>query len=381
MSHKYDVLVTDANQRVALEIVRSLGLGEGLRILAVELDENSKKPLAAASRFCSDFSPISNYYSDDFISLCDLCKVIIPVSTNTIIQCCDRAVKKYPDRFLLPSITLFRKINDKFLLSEKAAEIGVEYPKSILISNIDVLKETAGDIGFPLIIKLCNDEGLFLSPSERYQIVNSKSELDCAWDVLSRHNKNLLVQEYIKGCGVAFSALYDRNHHCVISFQHKRLREYPINGGPSTYCQSIFQQNIEDAGRKILDNLRWVGPAMVEFKYDADTDRLVLIEINPRYWGSLPLARKSGINIPAIHYRLVHGEVGQIEKYRKGVKVKFFITDLIAVLKEIHRSRSYILGLWKYIFELFDLKLSLGIWMLRDPLPALRYFINHFYNR
>jgi len=376
MEFEYDVLITDGDQRVALEIVRSLGMS-GLRVLVSELEKNNTKPLSFASKYCSGFEQVSSYHSDEFIELCDLCKVIIPVSTNTIIQCMDKAVKKYPDRFLLPSMRLFREINDKFLLAEKAENIGLRYPKSLLLSNRDDYKTAAKTIGFPLVLKLCNDEGLFLSPVHRYRIVHSNLELDSAWKDLNIYNKDLLMQEHISGTGFGFSAVYDKAHECSVSFQHKRLREYPITGGPSTYCQSVKLDKIEETGRKLLDEIEWVGPAMVEFKYDVDKDLLVLIEINPRYWGSLPLARTSGLNIPSVHFNLLIGEkVDCPIKYRMNIKLKFFVTDFIASIKEMISSKKYIYSIFRYVSELCDLRLFWGIWMWKDPAPVLRYFLN-----
>jgi predicted ATP-grasp superfamily ATP-dependent carboligase len=185
------------------------------------------------------------------------------------------------------------------------------------------------------------------------------------------------MQEYIQGVGVGFSALYDQKHCCVMSFQHKRLREYPVEGGPSTYCQSIFQKNIDETGKKLLDFLQWTGPAMVEFKYDDSKERLVLLEINPRYWGSLPLARHSNLNFPLAHFKLITtGEVQSPASYAQGEKVKFIFTDLLALLGEMSKERRYFSIAWSYLKEFFDSKLSWGLWMLKDPWPSVRYLLN-----
>ena len=376
MKSKYDVLITDGDQRVALEIVRSLGEA-GLKVVVSELDTNSSKPLSAASKYCCDFISVPSYSCNDFLELCTQCEVVIPVSTNTIIQCLKNASAKYPDRFLLPSTELFNKVNDKYSLSKIAKKIGVVVPKSIEICEEADCVNAAAAIGYPVVLKLCNDEGMFLSPGDRYRIVSSEAELGNAWRALSQHGKEILMQEYIIGVGVGLSAVYDKKHSCVMSFQHKRLREYPIDGGPSTYCESINQKNIGDVGRKLLDALEWTGPAMVEFKYDYNSQRLVLLEINPRYWGSLPLARKSGLNFPLAHFNLIAEKVFETPlEYQEGRKLKFFITDLIATLKEMSRSRNYIKGFLSYIGELFDAKLSWGLWMLKDPLPSLRYILS-----
>ena len=44
----------------------------------------------------------------------------------------------------------------------------------------------------------------------------------------------------------------------------------------------------------LLRAIGWEGPAMVEYRYDEATGAAVLMEINGRLWGSLPLAGHAG---------------------------------------------------------------------------------------
>ena len=64
---------------------------------------------------------------------------------------------------------------------------------------------------------------------------------------------------------------------------HKRLREFPVNGGSSTCAISIFDNDLLKEGTRILDDLNWNGVAMVEFKKCSKTNKFYLIEINPKY--------------------------------------------------------------------------------------------------
>ena len=49
---------------------------------------------------------------------------------------------------------------------------------------------------------------------------------------------------------------------------HRRIREYPSSGGPSTCAESYFDEKMLEYGKKILDHLKWDGVAMIEFKKD-----------------------------------------------------------------------------------------------------------------
>jgi predicted ATP-grasp superfamily ATP-dependent carboligase len=58
---------------------------------------------------------------------------------------------------------------------------------------------------------------------------------------------------------------------------------------------------------EVVDALEWTGPAMVEFMRTPD-DEFVLIEVNGRYWGSVPFAIECGVDVPWLHYRVLRGD-------------------------------------------------------------------------
>jgi hypothetical protein len=76
---------------------------------------------------------------------------------------------------------------------------------------------------------------------------------------------------------------------------------------------------------------------MVEFRLD-DRDHLPkLMEINGRFWNSLPLAIASGVDFPFLLYRMaVEGDVAPVHAYRCGVQCRWLLGDLrhlVSVLK------------------------------------------------
>ena len=83
---------------------------------------------------------------------------------------------------------------------------------------------------------------------------------------------------------------------------HERIHEFPITGGASTLAKSVFENDLKEIGDKLLSSLNWHGVAMVEFKRDAASGQLKLIEINPKFWGSFELSYKAGINFAYLAY-------------------------------------------------------------------------------
>jgi hypothetical protein len=108
-----------------------------------------------------------------------------------------------------------------------------------------------------------------------------------------------IMQEFVEGKGVGFFALY-LHGQLKRFYVHERIREFPVTGGASTCARTIVHERACEWGKTLLDALNWHGVAMVEFKWNPETDRLVLMEINPKFWGSTELGLAAGINFGAL---------------------------------------------------------------------------------
>jgi len=106
----------------------------------------------------------------------------------------------------------------------------------------------------------------------------------------------VLLQEYYRGSGQGVELLMHQGRP-LAAFQHKRLREVPVNGGASAFRESVpLEPELYHHSVRLLETLSWTGLAMVEFKVGAEGPKLM--EINGRVWGSLPLAVRAGMDFP-----------------------------------------------------------------------------------
>jgi len=103
-----------------------------------------------------------------------------------------------------------------------------------------------------------------------------------------------IFQEYISGFGCGYSVYVDKGR-IIKSYGHKRLAEYPISGGSSIYRKSFFDDRMFEVATMVFNQIPWTGFAMIEFKYTLD-NRLILIEINPRIWGSINQGLQNGVD-------------------------------------------------------------------------------------
>lgn len=372
---RFDVLVTDANQRVALEVTRSLGK-KGLNVSLVETSD-IVRPLTFASTYGSHFRLIEDYAHPSFKSLVEDVDVVFPISTNThysLYQLPDRLLTK----ILLPSERTFRSVNHKETTRKQAKALGIPVPKTRIIGSSQEPDTIPNGLEEPVVLKLENDEDLYLPPDQRYRIVVDDQDFRESFKELSRHEKPIMIQEYIPGDGYGFSGIWDTNSQLIAGGAHHRLREWPPEGGPSTYCETVDEPELRVYAEKLMKTVGWSGPAMVEFRRHREKDTFYLLEVNPRYWGSLPLLRAAGLNVPYLHYCHMTGKQVSAEELtpEAGITLSFTPIDLVAIYREWQQGKGTAGQLVRALLDQFDPSVRRGLFEWSDPYPFGRYLIN-----
>ena len=153
----------------------------------------------------------------------------------------------------------------------------------------------------------------------------------------STYQSNTIFQQYVNGRGVGYS-FYAKNGKITEGYGHKRLCEYPITGGSSTYRGYYHNNKMHDIASRIIEHLNYTGFAMFEFKLTSDNE-LYLLEVNPRIWGSI----NQGLVDGKINY--FEGILGEsnVKQKNKSKKVRTYIAPLVYI------------SLFKYLFN-FQLK-------------------------
>ena len=116
---------------------------------------------------------------------------------------------------------------------------------------------------------------------------------------------------------------------------------------------------------------------MVEFKWDQATDTFALLEINGRFWGSLPLALAAGVDFPYYLYQIAVGDTPEPPpSYPLGVVARDAVGELKHFLQVMTggggarlatlRDAATILHPWKASFN----------WTADDPEPGRREWQN-----
>lgn len=371
-------LVTDASERVGLHVIRALGR-QGVPIHAIAFADGAAPILGFISRYTTAHTSLPLQSNDEEHWLRDILAagqegdVLMTPCLNSLRRVLhhEPALRaKY--RLLVPRPDALETVNDKWRLFEACERLGLRTPRTWRPTEAEVAS-LAARLRYPVVVKYRHDVNLYASAADRYRIVREPAECGAAWAEFHAVQERPIIQEYIAGEGLGFEALYDPNARYVTGFCHRRLLEYPISGGPSTVCESIQSPEMVAVGRRLLDSLGWQGVAMVEFKREAATGKLFVLEVNPRFWGSLPLSEAAGINFPHLLYQSACGAAPVDTGYRVGVRMRLLPTYLLSLRSLLAASpRAWGQGLSRLGY-LLDPRVREGLFALDDLKPALAY--------
>ena len=361
------VFVTDGQWRKTLAVVRSLGK----KGIEVTVGENTRFATSLFSKYATKrvIYPSSRTKPDVFVEFLinelkqDSYDILFPMEEDTLLL-----IAQNKDRFsrltylLIPDCEKIEFARNKKNIIRKAQELDIPCPKTWFIKHIDEVEKIAKKIQYPVVIKPQVSFG-----SYGIKRVRNEKELVSKYKEVHRIYPLPLIQASIPQEGEAFgvSALFNKDSELRAVFVHKRLREYPVAGGPSTLRESVKNPKIQELGLRLLKALSWVGVAMVEFKVDPRNGEPKLMEINPRFWGSLHLAILSGVDFPYLIYRMVkEGDIEPILDYKVGVKCRWiFPGDFLHFFSNLRRFR------WTPGF--FNFGTNYDILSLRDLGPTL----------
>jgi predicted ATP-grasp superfamily ATP-dependent carboligase len=358
-------LVTDGHFRKTLAVVRSLGR----KGVAVTVGERTFLNTSFFSRYCSRrlIYPSPRRHPDQFIDflLREIRKnrydCVFPMEEETLLL-----IAKYQSEIskhtylLIPELEKIEFVRDKGNLIRFAESHGIPVPKTYDTPDVH---PTAFPV--PAVIKPRISSGSF-----GMVYVKDREDLTPSYQKVHERYPFPLIQEYIPDGGGTFglSALFDEASNVKAAFVHKKLRMYPVRGGPSTLREGVEHPQIMELGLSLLKSLNWVGIAMAEFKVDPRDGIPKLMEVNPRFWGSLQLAIFSGVDFPYLILKMARGEkFNPVLDYTVGRRSRWLLFgDILHFLNNPERFR-----LQPPFLRFFEPNTCEDMISRDDPLPAI----------
>ena len=386
---KLTAIVTDVKYRMTPAIIRDLGEA-GVRVIACHTEtEDNSPPLGYYSKHTAVRQTLpADGYGD---ALYDLCRnitdnegrrpALLPVGAATLAKLtAPETGAGFPQvcGLCIPTREQLGLLNDKGRIAALAASLDVPVPASYTPDESEQIEKFYKRIPLPCVVKPRWGEGLGLTAALRYTIARTPEELResfCSFSEMA--GEYPIVQEYLPGAGTGCS-VFAQEGKIVSSICHKRIREYPVTGGPSTCCEAVHDPRLVEWCGILAEAVGLTGPAMFEFKANAD-GKPRLLEVNPRIWGSYPLTRvaKTGFTYTWFAASWNKGNPdtpipAPVETEYRQRRMVFFPSDFAAASGYLRVKKAKLTR--GAIIDLLRPGVKDGLFEWGDARPALRYW-------
>ena len=373
-------MVLGADSPIGLTVVRELG-AHGVTVIA---HGKSARALGRFSRFTSKFvletRPLGAWLPE-FAAARSL-SAVMAISEGHLLELAALHGQLGDCRVLSPTATALAQVLDKAQTLAAAAELGITVPLAWQPLPHEDHAARAAQIVYPVAIKWADpnavQEALVEAGIEQVKVEYAADARQLV-TVLGRYNQLKrwpLVQQYCSGYGLG-QMLYMANGAATLRFQHRRLREFPPSGGVSTLCASIplVEHTAQMAqSEALLAKLGLHGPAMVEYRFDPSSGSYWLMEINGRFWGSIPLAWHCGAHFAWETYRCgVLDECGEGQGSTRQRRARYVIPDAKRTVLLLRDGTlpvtQRLAALGRFCLDFLDPRVRYYVWSLRDPGP------------
>ncbi|WP_295435010.1 hypothetical protein [uncultured Thiodictyon sp.] len=244
---------------------------------------------------------------------------------------------------LVPEALPMARVLDKATTIAAAQGLGIATPETWSWPDLAAMERALPGLSFPLVLKWSHPARVQVKldeigvACEKSLYVHDAAQLRAYLELVSPVGELPLVQRFYPGYGLGQMA-YMAGGTALLRFQHRRIAEWPPEGGFSAVCESVgldAHQDLFEHSLELLRRLAFSGPAMVEYRFDPQTRQAVLMEINGRFWGSLPLAYHAGADFVWTAYAV--GALGRTDTvqpaYRVGMRCRYIVPELKRLLR------------------------------------------------
>lgn len=370
-------VVTDANYRMTLALERDLA-DRGIEVTACYSSE--QPPFPARSRAVKHPVRVPDPHTKpvEYVqALYDICAAItkekqekpalLPVGTRSLELLSPATVR---ERFApvcglnISSEESLALANDKARLMALCEEIGIPVPKT----EHPQTRKDFETYEYPMIVKPVCGEKQGLKAAERYIIAQDAKTAADAWAFFRSRCGETVVQKYIRGQEMGFSAVLDHGR-IITTTSEVAVRMLPISGGPGSFYHTLTGDFLRPIAEQLSEKLQLSGVVMFQYIL-GDDGELVLMEINPRVWGYYPIVREAKSSFSydwfAVSLGLpTEGTPSKPDVYQYYLPSDAYRALLVMKSGKIGQALRHI-GTWlrprnhEAIWEFSDLRASLG---------------------
>ncbi|MGI6712641.1 MAG: carbamoyl-phosphate synthase large subunit [Bacillota bacterium] len=228
---------------------------------------------------------------------------------------------------------------DRIAFKETMEKLGIEMPKSMPAYSIEEAEKIAQELGYPVVVRpaytLGGTGGGLVYNIEELRVVAGRG-------ISASLVNQVLIEESVLGWEeLELEVVRDAKNQMITVCFIENIDPMGIHTGDS-FCSApmlTISQELQDRLQKyaysIVESIQVIGGTNVQFAHDPKTDRVVIIEINPRTSRSSALASKAtGFPIALISSMLATGmTLDEIPYWRDQTLDKYTPSNDYVVIK------------------------------------------------
>ena len=228
---------------------------------------------------------------------------------------------------------------DRLAFKETMDRLGIEMPRSMTATSVEDAESVAADLGYPVVVRpaytMGGTGGGLVYNVEELQVVAARG-------LRASLVGQILVEESVLGWDeLELEVVRDAKNQMVTVCFIENVDAMGVHTGDS-YCTAPMltispelQERLQRHSYSIVEAIEVIGGTNVQFAHDPISDRVVVIEINPRTSRSSALASKAtGFPIALVSSRLAGGlTMDEIPYWRDGTLERYTPSGDYVVVK------------------------------------------------
>ncbi|MBR3538443.1 MAG: carbamoyl-phosphate synthase large subunit, partial [Eubacterium sp.] len=249
-------------------------------------------------------------------------------------------LEKYNVKVIGVQVDAIERGEDRIEFKNTMNSLGIEVARSEVAYSVEEALKIADELGYPVVLRPAYTMG-----GAGGGLVYNRDELQtvCARGLKASLVGQVLVEESVTGWEeLELEVVRDKDNNMITVCFIENVDPMGIHTGDS-FCTAPMltisedvQKRLQEQAYKIVESIQVIGGTNVQFAHDPKTDRIIVIEINPRTSRSSALASKAtGFPIALVSAKLASGltladipcgKYGTLDKYKPDgdyVVVKF----------------------------------------------------------
>jgi carbamoyl-phosphate synthase large subunit len=247
--------------------------------------------------------------------------------------------EKYNVKVIGVQIDAIERGEDRIAFKETMNRLGIEMPRSKPAYSIEEAEMIAADLGYPVVIRpaytMGGTGGGLVYNVEELRIVANRG-------ISASLVGQILIEESVLGWEeLELEVVRDANNKMITVCFIENIDPMGVHTGDS-FCSAPMltisqelQERLQKYAYSVVEAIEVVGGTNVQFAHDPKTDRVVIIEINPRTSRSSALASKAtGFPIAMVSTMLASGmTLDEIPYWKEGTLDKYAPSGDYVVIK------------------------------------------------